>query len=146
MVSGFPVERQAITIHTAFAYYSPMGGERASDTRRRARGEICDSCKVPLQSPPAKPRLCAKCARPHRIYMSFVAGPNGWQCAFLQADLVTPLRLRLTFATPNKIMVLAERGGALNALADRQALEGGIKSGRGGLYLQLTTDQLRRLA
>jgi len=31
---------------SSFAYYSPMGGERQSTTRRRPAGEICCARKI----------------------------------------------------------------------------------------------------
>jgi hypothetical protein len=61
----------------------------------------------------------------------------GWYCQFLESDLRTSLHRTLTFATPGKIIEVAERGGGLKDLADRQALEVGIAKGRGGIYLEL---------
>jgi hypothetical protein len=55
----------------------------------------------------------------------------GWYCQFLESDLRTSLHRTLTFATPGKIIEVAERGGGLKDLADRQALEVGIAKGRG---------------
>jgi hypothetical protein len=53
---------------------------------------------------------------------------------FLEADLKTPLPRTFRFATPEKVVELAERGRGLKDLASRQALEHGIETGRGGVY------------
>jgi hypothetical protein len=60
---------------------------------------------------------------------------ESWQCEFTEVDSRTPLPRKLTF----------ERGGALSNLESRQMLEYGIQSGRGGVTLKLTEDQLSRL-
>jgi hypothetical protein len=143
---------QPRTIHTCFAYYSPMGGERASTTRMRLSGRICCACKIPLAPDPKHlqgERCCARCASKrtpptHRVYMSFMKS-HGWYCQFLEEDLKTPLPRKLTFVSSEKIMDLAERAGALRNLECRQALERGIEVGRGGLFLTLTEDQYTKL-
>ncbi|MDP9049203.1 MAG: hypothetical protein M3O31_00550 [Acidobacteriota bacterium] len=76
--------------------------------------------------------------------MSFMKS-RGWYCQFLEEDLKTPLPRKLTFASSDKIMELAERAGALRNLESRQALEHGIGVGRGGVFLVLTDDQYREL-
>ena len=68
--------------------------------------------------------------------MSFMQS-HGWYCQFLEEDLKTPLPRKLTFASSDKIMELAERAGALRNLECRQALELGIAVGRGGVFLTL---------
>jgi hypothetical protein len=70
---------------------------------------------------------------------------DGWHCQFLEEDLKTPLPKTLTFQSPDKLMELAERGGAAMNLEGRQALEGGIRSGRGGVWLKLTGEQYGKL-
>jgi hypothetical protein len=70
---------------------------------------------------------------------------QGWYCQFLEADLKTPLPRRLTFATPDKVLRLVERAGGLKDLAARQAIEHGIRMGRGGVYLMLTPEQYAKL-
>jgi hypothetical protein len=52
---------------------------------------------------------------------------------------------RLTVATPEKVREMAERGGALHNLESRQMLEYGIESGRGGVTLKLSAEQLAKL-
>jgi hypothetical protein len=40
---------------------------------------------------------------------------------------------------------MAERGGGLRVLEDRQGLEYGIREGRGAVWLRLTDEQLEKL-
>jgi hypothetical protein len=70
---------------------------------------------------------------------------DGWYCQFLDEDLKTSLTRKLTFATSEKILELAEHAGALRDLACRQAIEHGIEVGRGGVWLMLTRDQYGKL-
>jgi hypothetical protein len=76
--------------------------------------------------------------------MSFM-DRQGWHCQFLEADLRTPLPKRLHFASAEKIVQLAERGGGFKDLESRLMLDQGISMGRGGVFLSLTEDQYRRL-
>ena len=99
-----------------------MGGERASTTRMRESGRICCSCRVPLE-PYGRERDCPECQPLQRIYMHFILVHRGWYCQFLKDDLRTPLRRKLTFSDPQKLLEIAQRGGADSALADKQALE-----------------------
>ena len=80
-----------------------------------------------------------------KVYMHFMSRADGWLCQFLEVDCKTPLRKTLTFADSDKIVELARRGGASFALADRQAMEHGIEVGRGGIWLNLTDEQYRKL-
>lgn len=70
---------------------------------------------------------------------------GGWHCQFLQADLKTPLPRRLTFATADKLRELVSRAAGRLDIETRQALEYGIELGRGGIWLDLTTEQYRQL-
>ncbi len=70
---------------------------------------------------------------------------DGWYCQFLEADLKTALPRRFTFATPEKVVALAERGRGLKDLSTKQALEHGIGMGRGGIHLHLTLEQYNKL-
>jgi hypothetical protein len=70
---------------------------------------------------------------------------DGWRCSFLEEDLKTPLPRKVMFATPEKMLAFAERGGAVMNLEDRQAFEHGIEIGRGGIWLSLTAEQRARL-
>jgi hypothetical protein len=52
---------------------------------------------------------------------------------------------KLTFATPDKVVELVERGGGFKDLAERQSFDHGIAIGRGGIYLSLTDEQYAAL-
>jgi hypothetical protein len=156
MAGGIALQEQATqayhsaapAIHRLFAYYSPMGGERASTTRRRLAGEACCVCKVSLTPEPnqkAGERYCARCEPRRRVYMSFER-LDGWHCHFLEEDLKTRLPRTLRFAKADKIVQLAERTGALRDLACRQAIEHGVSVGKGGVWLMLTPEQYARLS
>lgn len=130
-----------------FAYYSPMGGERQSTTRQRLAGEICCTCKVRLPLAPGHKygeRYCTRCAPKRKVYLSFQLR-DAWHCSFLEPDLKTPLPRKLTFASPEKVLELAEHAGAFKDLAAKQAIEHGIEMGRGGVYLMLTQEQYAEL-
>lgn len=135
-----------------FAFCSPiletMGGERSSTTRMRLAGKICARCSISLPDPPPTPgeRLCAGCRSPgiHRVYMYYMLR-NSWMCQFLEEDLKTPLRRRLHFRDPEKIRTIVDKVGNFANLQDREALDHGLSIGRGGVWLQLTEDQYKRL-
>jgi hypothetical protein len=80
----------------------------------------------------------------HRVYMSFMLC-HGWYCQFLEEDLKTSLPRKLTFASPDKIVALIERGGGFKDLAERQAFDHAIEMGRGGVFLSLTEEQYEKL-
>ena len=81
----------------------------------------------------------------HCVYMTFMLGHGSWFCQFLEADAETPLPRKLNFADPEKIRELARRGEAWGNLESKQALEHGIETGRGGVWLNLTLEQYARL-
>ena len=126
-----------------------MGGERSSSVRLRLAGKICALCRAPLP-PPDRPgeQLCAPCALrknpPHRVYMSFQT-QSGWHCQFLEEDLKTPIPVRLNVVRLEKLFEIAERGGYRLNLEGRQAMQRAIDVGRGGIWLDLTEAQYRRL-
>jgi hypothetical protein len=64
----------------------------------------------------------------------------GWRVSFLDGDRTLPRTL--LFQSESKLEEMAQRGGAIKSLADRQALEHAIRLGRGGLYLELSQAQL----
>jgi hypothetical protein len=68
-----------------------------------------------------------------------------WHCQFLEDDLKTPLPRQLSFSDPAKIYEMAERARSLVNLESKQALDHAIRDGRGGIYLQLTEEQYRKL-
>jgi hypothetical protein len=61
-------------------------------------------------------RLYAKCTEARQplrdVYMYYMLR-DGWYCQFLEADPKTALPRTFTFATPEKIVELAERGRGL---------------------------------
>lgn len=120
-----------------------MSGERAVTARRRIAGEICCRCQIPLP-PPTGERYCNGCSPCRRIYMSFHLQKQ-WIVGFKEPDLKATAGRMRRFETSDKILALAERGGALKCLADRQALEAAIQKGSGGLWLLLTEDQYNRI-
>jgi hypothetical protein len=84
-------------------------------------------------------------APPHRRVYMFFMHRSGWYCQFLESDLKTPLPRKFNFASADKVRELAERGGALNNLENRHALNHGIDNGRGGVWLMLTAEQYAKL-
>lgn len=125
-----------------------MGGERASTVRLRLAGKICAQCGTRLHDPPPTPgeRLCSKCQSPgiRRVYMYYMFRQD-WMCQFLEEDLKTPLPRRLHFKDAEKIRTIIDKVGNFANLQDRQALDYGLAIGRGGVWLQLTEEQYRRL-
>jgi hypothetical protein len=77
-----------------------------------------------------------------RVYMRF-EWMAGWRVSFLDGDKVLPRSL--VVASEEKLFEMAERGGGLKDLATRQALEHGIRLGKGGMYLELSASQLQNL-
>jgi hypothetical protein len=76
--------------------------------------------------------------------MSFMQR-QGWRCQFLEEDLKTPLPKKLAFLSQEMIFQLARRGGANLNLEAEQAIQHGINIGRGGVWLNLSEDQYRKL-
>ena len=140
----------SFTFHHVFAYYSPMGGERASSSRQRLSGEICCGCKNRIDKLPwsGGERYCDTCTAAHaprrRLYMSFFLR-GGWHCQFLEEDLKTSLPRTLTFHNSDKITEMARKGGAAMQLHDIAAIEHAIANGRGGIWLNLTAGQYAKL-
>jgi hypothetical protein len=79
-----------------------------------------------------------------RVYAGFFLR-HGWYVQFLEENLKTPLRKKLTFADPAKIIELARRGGALKESETRAHLDYVIQKGRGGIYLNLSEAQYKKL-
>ena len=80
----------------------------------------------------------------HRVYMSFMQR-NGWLCQFLEEDLKTSLPRKVTVANQENVREMAIRGGAAMNLDVLQALDHGIEIGRGGIWLEITDEQYRKL-
>ena len=135
-------------IHTGFAYYSPMGGERASTSRMRLSGQICCACKNPLAPlPNQKPgeRYCTRCAPRRRVLMNFMLAKGGWSVSFLEEDCKTVLPRHFVFQSELKILDLAQHGGAEFNLAGRQAIDQGIAMGGGAVWLKLAAERYGEL-
>jgi hypothetical protein len=125
-----------------------MGGERASTTRQIRSGKICALCQAALPQPHTTgEQLCPRCRterKRHRVYMSFMYR-QGWTCQFLEEDLKTSLPRRLNFTSEEKVREVARRGGATLNLEALQSLDHGIEIGRGGIWLELSEEQYRKL-
>jgi hypothetical protein len=80
----------------------------------------------------------------HRVLLQFFLR-EGWHVSFLEADTRTVLPRQFTFADPEKIRELARRGEAWGDLESKHALEHGIQSGRGAVWLRLTPEQYAKL-
>ncbi len=132
-----------------WAYADSVGSERSSSVRQIRSGRICALCRRPLPAPhSAGEQLCGKCREErgrHRVYMYFM-DRIGWHCQFLEEDLKTPLPKKLRFGSHEKIREIAERGGCTMNLETLQALDHAIEIGRGGVWLELTDEQYRKLA
>jgi hypothetical protein len=111
----------------------------------RLAGRICALCRASL---PTGEQLCSRCADtkkpPHRVYMHFQS-QSGWRCQFLEEDLKTPIPVRLNLLSEDRLFDIAERGGYKLNLEGRQAIRRAIETGRGGIWLELTDEQYRRL-
>ena len=70
---------------------------------------------------------------------------TSWMCQFLEEDLKTPLPRRYNFRDPEKIREIVRKVGSFADLQDRQALDYGLETGRGGVWLQLNEEQYARL-
>jgi hypothetical protein len=81
----------------------------------------------------------------HRVYLSFMRS-QGWYCQFLEPDLKTSLPRTFTFASEDKLRELVERGGGMVDSESRNMVDHAIEMGRGGVYLNLTAEQYRKLA
>lgn len=115
----------------------------------RLAGKICALCRNPLPAPhqPGE-QLCARCAAekkpPRRVYMFFQM-QSGWHCQFLEADLKTPIPKQVNLLSQEKLFEIAERGGFDLNLEGRQAIQRAIEMGRGGIWLDLSEEQYRKL-
>ncbi|HEX4066523.1 MAG TPA: hypothetical protein VHZ09_10915 [Acidobacteriaceae bacterium] len=78
------------------------------------------------------------------MYMHFQT-QSGWHCQFLEQDLKTPLSKKLNLVRQERLFDIAEHGGYALNLEGRQAMQRAIDMGRGGIWLELTEEQYRRL-
>jgi hypothetical protein len=70
---------------------------------------------------------------------------NGWQCQLLEQDLRISLPRKLRFASSDKVVELIKRGGGITDQESRLMLDQAIVTGRGGVFLNLTTEQYAKL-
>lgn len=127
-----------------------MPSKRSSQARTfYLSGKYCRKC-LGLLPPPHTPGLhyCSLCrpgARRHTVYVSFCRHARGWQCSFLEWNLITPAGQSVTFRDADSLMELARRGGGLPYAHSLQCIASGIKAGRGYFYLRLTGEQYIKL-
>src|ERR1700677_1530183 len=124
-----------------------MGGERQSTSRQRLAGKICAICSLPLDlgNWPGGERRCDRCAGIHKVYMTYMLR-DGWSVQFLEPDLKTPVGRIRQLGNVDKVKELIARTPTRLDLAAKQAIEHAIARGRGGIYLDLTGEQYRKLA
>jgi hypothetical protein len=67
----------------------------------------------------------------HRVLMHFMHR-NGYCISFLEEDCKMNLKLKLIFATPDKIIEMHERWGEIRTHEARQKIERDIAMGRPG--------------
>ena len=70
---------------------------------------------------------------------------SGWHCQFLEEDLKTAIPRKLNPISREKLFEVAERGGYRMNLEGRQALQQAVDMGRGGIWLELSEQQYRKL-
>ena len=81
----------------------------------------------------------------HRVLMHFMRR-NGHCISFLEENCKTNLKLKLTFATADKIIEMHERWGEIRTHEARQKIERDIAMGRpGGVWLILSAEQYAKL-
>ena len=68
---------------------------------------------------------------------------QGRHCRFPEEDLRTSLPRKVTLDCPENLIEMAERGGSNLNLEERQALNRGLETGRGGIWLGLNCSQLQ---
>jgi hypothetical protein len=116
-----------------------LGSVRAQSTASR----ICGSLRLVF----AYTLPMSRYDRPsHQVYMYFFNLQSGWLGDSVPgAKLEDSLPRKLTFADPEKIRELARRGEAWGTSEAKQMLEHAIETGRGGIYLRLSSAQYARL-
>jgi hypothetical protein len=69
---------------------------------------------------------------------------DGWYCQFLDEDLNTHLQ-KTSVETPAKVVAIAMKSGYVMNEEGKRSLDHAIETGRGGVWLQLTDEQYRKL-
>lgn len=77
--------------------------------------------------------------------MHYMLVADGWRVTFVEEDLKTPLPCSLLFASEEKVLDMAKRGGAEWTSADREAMAYGLNRGRGAVWLRLRPEQYSKL-
>jgi len=70
---------------------------------------------------------------------------DGWVVQFLEPDMKTPVGRIRRLCDVSKVRELIDRTPTKLDLAAKQALEQAISIRRGGMFLELTGDQYRKL-
>ena len=79
------------------------------------------------------------------MYVNFFLRGGYWFCSFLQPDLKTPVCRGRSFASAEKVRELIAKTPTRMMSEDKQALEFALEAGRGGIWLDVTTEQYARL-
>jgi hypothetical protein len=80
------------------------------------------------------------------VYVSFKRRhPDGWQCKFLEWNLITPAGKPVTFRDERLLFKMARCGGGTPYAHSLPHIAAGIKAGRGTFYLRLTDAQHAKL-
>lgn len=77
--------------------------------------------------------------------MRYTLRDGVWVCEFLESDLRTRIGRTRRFSGSYKVRELIERTETKFGLEGEQAIDHGIASGLGGLYLDLSEEQYRKL-
>ena len=80
----------------------------------------------------------------HPVLLKFEKRESYWLCSFLAKSRGEVYR-QLRYSTPDKIIAIAERGGASMDAQDRASLHTGIENGQGSILLNLTPSQYWKL-
>jgi hypothetical protein len=93
------------------------------------------------------PLYCPDVRRPanHPPGLHDILLAPGLECAVFGGRFEDPAPRRFTYPTPEPIRTLARRAGAMATLEAEEQLDREIENGRGGLYLDLTSEQYRKL-
>lgn len=127
----------------------PCKGLSLARTQVRS-GQRCIGC-MGLLPPPHTPglqycTLCSPGARRHTVYVSFTrCHPYGWQCKFLEWNLITPAGKSVTFRDEGLLLKMARCGGGVPYAHSLPRIVDGIRAGRGTFYLRLTDAQHKKL-